>query len=216
MVILGIDTSGARCDAALIAAGADEPVILAQSTLAVRYAHSERLIGLIEEVLNKAGMDRTRIEAVAVSIGPGSFTGLRVGLSTAKGLCFGLDIPLAAVPTPDAIAKKLSVTGKPLYVLLTARKEEYYFAEYVDAARSGDILVLPTQECLARIKSPCALACDQVPQISQIDQVELLDANIPLADTVAVMGYKKIINKELEVIETLVPLYVQAFKGVMG
>ncbi|MEX0737393.1 MAG: tRNA (adenosine(37)-N6)-threonylcarbamoyltransferase complex dimerization subunit type 1 TsaB, partial [Bacteroidota bacterium] len=74
-----------------------------ERSLVESHIHSEKLLTLVQEVLAEAGVSLHQIDAVAVSLGPGSFTGLRIGLSTAKGLSYSLDRPLIAVPTFEAI-----------------------------------------------------------------------------------------------------------------
>lgn len=224
MYYLGIDTSSSQCDVALIAVKEQGIEKAGQATLNMRFTHSEKIIGLIDEVLRTAHVDRTELKGVSVAIGPGSFTGLRVGLSAAKGLCFALDIPLAGVPTLDAIAQKLSYVEKPLWVALTARKNEFYCAVYSSGERISDIEMFSITDLSRRMTDVIACVSDNpeiireqlLPQIE--NKIEFIDTRHALADAyyIAMMGYRKIQNRELEPIETLVPMYVQAFKGVMA
>ncbi|MBX7150116.1 tRNA (adenosine(37)-N6)-threonylcarbamoyltransferase complex dimerization subunit type 1 TsaB [bacterium] len=224
MYYLGIDTSSSQCDVALIAVKEQGIEKAGQATLNMRFAHSEKIIGLIDETLNNAKIDRTELKGISVAIGPGSFTGLRVGLSVAKGLCFALDIPLAGVPTLDAIAQKLSYVEKPLWVAVTARKNEFYCAVYSSGERISDIEIYSIADLGRRMTDVIACVSDNpeiirdqlLPEIQ--NKIEFIDAHYALADAyyIAMMGYRKIQNHELEPIETLVPMYVQAFKGVMA
>jgi len=87
---------------------------------------AELLMPAIDEVLRGAGLRPEGLAAIAVSIGPGSFTGLRVGLATAKGLAFGTDVPLVPVPTLAALALRAEATERPVLALLDARRGEVY------------------------------------------------------------------------------------------
>ena len=100
MNVLAIETSTARCGVALTL---DRRTVVERSIIEA-HIHSEKLLTLVKDVLTEARIGMDKLDGVAVSIGPGSFTGLRIGLSSAKGLCVALDKPLATVPTFDAIA----------------------------------------------------------------------------------------------------------------
>ncbi len=128
MNVLGIETATAVCSAAFVADGR----ISAEETIEEKNVHAEMLIQLIDRVLRRAQVAPKLLDAIAVSIGPGSFTGLRIGLSVAKGLCFVLEKPLVAVPTLDALARRAveaSVVHTPFLVAaLDARRDEVYCA----------------------------------------------------------------------------------------
>ncbi|MCX6121866.1 MAG: tRNA (adenosine(37)-N6)-threonylcarbamoyltransferase complex dimerization subunit type 1 TsaB [Ignavibacteriales bacterium] len=129
MTILGIETSTAVCSVGL----ADECGLQSERSLVESHIHSEKLLTLIQELCDEQKMKLSRLDGVAVSIGPGSFTGLRIGLSTAKGLCFALEKPLIAVPTFASIAH--SVAGSHpdcarVIVCIDAKQREYYIGVY--------------------------------------------------------------------------------------
>lgn len=98
-MILSIETSTKVCSAALHNQG----VLLAESTLFVDKSHSEKLAILIKNILSYADIEPKDLDAVAIASGPGSYTGLRIGTSTAKGLCYALNIPLIAINTLEAM-----------------------------------------------------------------------------------------------------------------
>jgi len=103
MRVLAVETSTMSGGAALL----DGERVVGEYILDVRVTHSERLMAAIDQLLNDAGWSAGDLEGLAVAVGPGSFTGLRVGLSTVKGLALALSIPVAAVPTLDAMAAML-------------------------------------------------------------------------------------------------------------
>ncbi|MDR6735110.1 MULTISPECIES: tRNA (adenosine(37)-N6)-threonylcarbamoyltransferase complex dimerization subunit type 1 TsaB [unclassified Sphingobacterium] len=130
-LILQIDTSTTVCSVALSENGQTLHVI----NLDEPNAHAAKLTILIEEILKQTGRKMQDLSAVAVSMGPGSYTGLRIGVSTAKGLCYALDIPLIAINTLEALflgyKSQFGVTvGEAYLPMLDARRMEVYTAVY--------------------------------------------------------------------------------------
>lgn len=126
MLMLGLDTSTAACTAALV----EEERIIAEYTINDRKAHSRRLLPIIASLLQDAGIEGSALDALAVSIGPGSFTGLRIGLATAKGLALAWSKPVLGVPSLDVLASSLPAVPHLICPSLQARKGEVYWALY--------------------------------------------------------------------------------------
>ncbi len=126
MLVLGIETSGPVCSVGL----ADSDAVLAERMVWGQKIHSVRLIPLIDGVLRDAGKRPADLEGIAVSAGPGSFTGLRIGMTTAKALAHALNLPVAGVPSLDILAHPLHSAGCPVMVIVPARKDEVYGAVY--------------------------------------------------------------------------------------
>ncbi len=127
-MILCLETSGKWCSVALASEG--QPVTFKESS--DEWSHSKQITMMIQAVLSDANIAITELTAVAVSKGPGSYTGLRVGASCAKGICFAQDIPLLAVPTLQIIAAGVD-TGHldaRLIPMIDARRQEVYYAIY--------------------------------------------------------------------------------------
>jgi tRNA threonylcarbamoyladenosine biosynthesis protein TsaB len=129
--ILSIETAAPICSVALHENGKLKGV----SEVAVENSHSEVLTVLIENLLENSFVSKSQLDAIAVSEGPGSYTGLRIGVSTAKGLCYALGIPLIAVSTLQALAKQVQmrhhIDEKILCCpMLDARRMEVYHAIY--------------------------------------------------------------------------------------
>ncbi len=101
--MLGLDSSGLVAGVALI----QDDVLIAEYTTNYKKTHSQTLLPMLDELRRMVDLDLKSIDLIAVAAGPGSFTGLRIGSATAKGLGLALDIPLAAVPTVDALAHNL-------------------------------------------------------------------------------------------------------------
>ncbi|WP_201985773.1 tRNA (adenosine(37)-N6)-threonylcarbamoyltransferase complex dimerization subunit type 1 TsaB [Hymenobacter rubidus] len=137
-LLLSLETSSPVCSVALhrVADGS----LVGQSELRLDKSHSTHLTVLIEQLLENTGYQLDDLAAVAVSDGPGSYTGLRIGGAAAKGLCFALDIPLVAVSTLRALAVQVAAgTARPenyLYCpMLDARRQEVYAALYTHDGR---------------------------------------------------------------------------------
>nr|PZN37799.1 MAG: tRNA (adenosine(37)-N6)-threonylcarbamoyltransferase complex dimerization subunit type 1 TsaB [Bacillota bacterium] len=126
MLILGFDTATAACTVALVEDGR----LLTELTVVSPRVHSARLLPLIAQAFQEAGRDRRELAAVAAGVGPGSFTGLRIGLSAAKALAFALGIPCVPVSTLAAIAAGLPPGSGLVAPLLDAKRGEVYTALY--------------------------------------------------------------------------------------
>ena len=126
--IIHIETATTTCS---VAAG-ENGVLVAVRSVHDGYKHAENLLRLVEEVMQEAGWKNDELSAIAVSAGPGSYTGLRIGVSTAKGLCYALDIPLIAVSTLYSLAsgyrRQFPDNEALICPMLDARRMEVYTA----------------------------------------------------------------------------------------
>ncbi|MFH6943828.1 tRNA (adenosine(37)-N6)-threonylcarbamoyltransferase complex dimerization subunit type 1 TsaB [Flavobacterium sp. FlaQc-50] len=148
--ILNIETATKNCSVAIAKNG---ETILCKEIAEEGYSHAEKLHVFIEEVIAEAGISVQDLTAVAVSQGPGSYTGLRIGVSAAKGLCYALNVPLIAVDTLLTLASQAQVTEGKIIPMLDARRMEVYSeifnakleveraiqAEVIDENSFGDI-----------------------------------------------------------------------------
>ena len=123
--ILNIETATKNCSVSI---AKDGQTIVCNELADEGYSHAEKLHVFIEEVIGKAGISAQDLKAVAVSQGPGSYTGLRIGVSAAKGLCYALNIPLIAVDTLQTLASQAGVTDGKIIPMLDARRMEVYSA----------------------------------------------------------------------------------------
>lgn len=126
--ILNIETSTTNCSVSI---GKEGRLLAIREENHKHYSHSEQLHLFIEEVVREAGIGFEELDAIAVGKGPGSYTGLRIGVSTAKGLCFSLDKPLISVLTLAILAKQAKVSANEYIVpMLDARRMEVYSAVF--------------------------------------------------------------------------------------
>jgi len=126
-LILNVETSTTNCSVSL---SKDEETLVLKEDNNFGYSHAEKLHLYIKYLFDTAGIQPNTIDAIAVSKGPGSYTGLRIGVSTAKGLCYALDKPLIAVPTLEALAHQVDVNSGLIVPMLDARRMEVYSAMF--------------------------------------------------------------------------------------
>ncbi len=144
MKVLGIDTSTSCGSVGLI----DDESILSEYLLNIPVTHSERLLGTIELILKEARFALEDLDGWVISLGPGSFTGLRIGVSTVKGLALATQKPVAGVSTLDVLAYQISSTPYLICPILDAKKGEVYTAFY----RYGERNDLKRQSAYRAIK----------------------------------------------------------------
>lgn len=126
MKILALDSSGLVASAAVT----EDDTLLAEYTICYKKTHSQTLLPMLDEIRKNIELDMTTIDAIAISAGPGSFTGLRIGSATAKGLGLALDKPLIAVPTLEAMAYNLYDTQGVICPIMDARRRQVYTGIY--------------------------------------------------------------------------------------
>jgi tRNA threonylcarbamoyladenosine biosynthesis protein TsaB len=129
--ILAIETATELCGAAV----ADSTGVLAEATIDSGLSHSSRIMELVGRALKDALLDLGEVDAVAVSVGPGSFTGIRIGMGAAMGLGAGAGIPVIGVPTLDAMARNQRPFDGLVCPFVDARRGEVYFSIYESCGR---------------------------------------------------------------------------------
>lgn len=146
MIALGIDTATPGLGVAL----AGEGGLIAESSVQVGLRHAQGLLPAVEELLRMSGLAIGELGAVAVTIGPGSFTAVRIGLNTAKGLCMGRDLPLVGISTLAAMAARFPHCALPVAPWLDAKRREVYAGRYdtsgpYPVAQEPDTVASPAQ-----------------------------------------------------------------------
>ena len=127
MKILGIDTTGQTASAALV----EDDKLIAEFTLNYKLTHSQTIMPMIADIIERTETDKSTIDCIACASGPGSFTGLRIGAATAKGFALALDKPLVAVPNLYALAYNVFETNKFICPIMDARRNQVYAAFYM-------------------------------------------------------------------------------------
>ena len=218
MKILAIDTSTRVGSIAVV----EGPLLKAQQILNISATHNQRLLPGIERILADTGWSLDDLDGFAVSLGPGSFTGLRIGLSIVKGLAWATGKPLATVPTLDALAVNVSCVPHKICPIMDARKGEVYTAVY----RRGDegipqrltsYMVIKPEELVALISETTVIVGDGLLSYGDYLKRELgnrlvLPAphlNVIHASSVAWLGWHKLRSGESEDVSSCTPLYVR-------
>ena len=136
MLLLAIDTTTRVCAVAL----GEREKIRAEYLLNIKKTHSRHLMPLIVSLLEDSGIGKDELGGVALTVGPGSFTGIRIGMATAKGLCRGLDIPAVGVMTLDALAEAFALYPGLLCPIMDARQNQVYTALYRGSGAGPEML----------------------------------------------------------------------------
>jgi tRNA threonylcarbamoyladenosine biosynthesis protein TsaB len=215
--VLGVETSTPAGGVALL----DGDRVLGEYVLDVRATHSERLMPAIDRLVHDAGWSPRDLEGLAVAVGPGSFTGLRIGLSTVKGLGVALGIPIAAVPTLDAMAASLPWSALPVCPVVDARKGEVYCCLYrVDGSRvrrEWDYLALRPADLAARLDEPVLLVGDGAGSVASpwVHRVPP-PRGLPSPATVAWLGRQRLAAGDVVAPADLVPIYLRPSEAEIG
>ena len=218
MKILGLDTSTPVGSIGII----DDESVVAEYSLNVVETHSSRLMPAIDEVLRRASLKIHDIEAFAVAIGPGSFTGLRIGLGTVKGFCYALKKPIVGVVTLDALAYNVKFVDKLICPILDARRGEVYAALYRGFAggrleRQTDYLCTKIEPLLETIAEPTVFLGDGLNSYKDNIAETLQDKAIFTTPffglcrgaAVALLGYERLKAGESDDYFSITPFYIR-------
>ncbi|HEY7140215.1 MAG TPA: tRNA (adenosine(37)-N6)-threonylcarbamoyltransferase complex dimerization subunit type 1 TsaB [Methylomirabilota bacterium] len=221
MRLLAVETSTMTGAVGLLEGGR----VVAESRVSVAVTHGERLMAAIDGVLRAARWELGDLEAFAVALGPGSFTGLRIGLSTVKGLAFATGKPAIGVPTLEALAWRLPYCAYPVCPVLDARKNEVYAALYRTLEGRLELLEAPravapatlAEDLRATTSGPVVFVGDAVgpfgPVLGEIlgarAHLAPADLRLPSAVTVGELGARALARGETADPADLVPLYLR-------
>jgi tRNA threonylcarbamoyladenosine biosynthesis protein TsaB len=212
--ILNIETATKNCSVALAKEG---KTIVSKEIAEEGYSHAERLHVFIEEIIKEAGITFQDLSAVAVSQGPGSYTGLRIGVSAAKGLCFALDIPLIAVDTLQVLASQATVSDGLVIPMLDARRMEVYSAIFnsnfdkiraVEAEIITEDSFLDFQETLYFV-GDCSEKCKAV--LTKQNFVFLEEIKYPSAKEMSFLSFEKYKKNDTVDVAYFEPYYLKDF-----
>ena len=210
MRLLAVETSSLAGGVALL----DDERLVAEYLLDVSVTHSERLMSAVDHVLADARWTPCMLSGLAVAVGPGSFTGLRIAVSTVKGLALALGLPIAAVPTLDAMAAALPWAALPVCPVLDARKGEVYASRYRwdgrAMRREWEYLALAPDALAARLTEPVIVLGDGAAAIhSPHAHVVPPPRRLPSPACVGALGLERLRAGETVTAAALVPLYLR-------
>ena len=188
MKILGVDSSGMVASVALV----QDDIMVAEYSVNYKKTHSQTLLPMLDEIVKMAEIDLQNIDAIAVAAGPGSFTGLRIGSATVKGLGLALEKPIVSVPTCHALAYNLCMcNGKIICPIMDARRNQVYTGLY--RFEDGNMQVIKNQDAMD--------ISDLIDELNKINmQVTFLGDGVPV--------FKKVIEEKLDCEHSYAPAHL--------
>jgi tRNA threonylcarbamoyladenosine biosynthesis protein TsaB len=216
--ILNIETSTTNCSVSLSKEG---ETLFLKEDYSTQYSHAERLHVYIDDVLKKAKIRPQELSAVAISKGPGSYTGLRIGVSAAKGLCYAIDKPLISVSTLEALAYQVKANDGMIIPLLDARRMEVYSAVF-------DASFNLTREIKAEIIDPSSFevyleqgkvqfignGVEKTTSVIQHENAIFIDGKLPSANEMSPLSYQNYLNNSYEDLAYFEPYYLKDFIAI--
>ncbi|CAL2078845.1 tRNA threonylcarbamoyladenosine biosynthesis protein TsaB [Tenacibaculum sp. 190524A05c] len=213
-LILNIETSTKNCSVSIARNG---EVIHSKEINDGNYSHAEKLHPFILDVLSEANIERNSLDAIAVSKGPGSYTGLRIGVSAAKGLCFSLDIPLISVDTLLSLAHSISIEDGIIIPMLDARRMEVYSAIYdknYEQVREIKAEVIEEDSFNAFNEQKVFFLGDGASKCKEVlnaANFNFVDGKFPSAIEMAKLSYDKYKKNDIEDVAYFEPFYLKDF-----
>lgn len=216
--ILNLETATTNCSVSLSKDG--ETLVLKEDN-SKSYSHAERLHVFIDEVLKEAQIKKEELSAIAVSKGPGSYTGLRIGVSAAKGLCYALDIPLISVPTLESLARQMSIQEGKVVSMLDARRQEVYscvFDKDHQEVRETLAEIIDDSSFINELnEGPVCFIGNGVPKTKALishHNAHFVDDKMPSANEMCLLAYNKYKKNDIEDVAYFEPYYLKDFIAV--
>ncbi len=215
--ILCIETTTTNCSVSI---SKDGNVVALKEFNSINYSHSEKLHIFIKEVLPTAKISLKDLSAVAVSKGPGSYTGLRIGVSAAKGLCFAQDLPLISIDTLQSLAHQLSNQSDYIIPMIDARRMEVYTAVYDNQHNQLEetrAKILDENSFLNYLEKGKVIfignANEKFKAICNHSNALFLDEKLPSAKEMCELANEKYKKSDFENVAYFEPYYLKDFVG---
>ena len=213
--ILNIETATTNCSVSLSKNG--ETIVLKED-YDKNYSHAERLHIYIDDVLKEAKVASSDLDAIAVSKGPGSYTGLRIGVSAAKGLCFALDKPLIAVSTLEALAHQATCNKSVIVSMLDARRMEVYAAVFdadYNQIRATEAQILDESSFEDYLEKGTVYfignGVEKAKTLIKHSNAVFIDGKLPSANEMSHLAYNKYKISDIEDVAYFEPYYLKDF-----
>jgi tRNA threonylcarbamoyladenosine biosynthesis protein TsaB len=207
MIVLGIDSSTDRLGVGL----ADDNRIILEDTLDSAQEHATQIIGLIDSVLKRASVSKDKLDGVAVADGPGSFTGLRIGMAAAKGMARALNIPIVGISTFEVIARRALSKYDEFFLAAVVRKGELYLCRIAQGVEIRKNIALVSAENLSsEVGSFRTGLIGREPDGWQESTINKMpnDLTVVSGGELAVIGAEMINDGKASDLATLEPLYI--------
>ena len=216
--ILNIETATKNCSVSISKEG---KTIDLKELNRGEYSHAEKLHEFIKQVADEVGIELSDLEAVAVSKGPGSYTGLRIGVSAAKGLCFALDIPLISVNTLQVLALSISISEGVIIPLLDARRMEVYssvFNSKNESLREVKAEIISEDSFKEYLNSQKVYfvgdGIEKCKGIITHENAMFIDDKLPSANEMASLSFEKLKKNDIEDVAYFEPFYLKDFVAI--
>lgn len=216
--ILNVETATTNCSVAISLKG---EILFLMEDNSLNYSHAESLHVFIDKVLESLNVKLSQLDAIAVSKGPGSYTGLRIGVSAVKGLCFALDKPLISVETLQSLAHQVKVTEGVIVPMLDARRMEVYSAVY-DAQhhqiRNTEAQILDEASFKTYLDSGKVYfignGTQKAKTIITHSNAIFIDEKLPSAREMGQLAFNKYTKNDFEDVAYFEPYYLKEFIGL--
>jgi len=217
MRILAVDTATTSCSVAIV----DKTSLLSEFTIDREETHSKHLMDMIKAVLRMAGINFSDLDGFAVTRGPGSFTGLRIGISTIKGLSVASEKPVVGVSSLEALALQVSYSRDLICPILDARKGEVYFSRYKflngHLKKQTKERVAPPDKAVDDLNESClfvgngALLYKEMilEKMGELASIAPMIQNTIRASTIAYLSMAKFEKNDTDDIEKILPYYIR-------
>ena len=214
--ILNIETSTKACSVAIHKNG---NLIALKESVTESFSHSEKLLVFVEELIENSQLKLVDISAIAVSMGPGSYTGLRIGVATAKGLCYGLNIPLISISTLKSMSLGMSLKMKAdlFCPMIDARRMEVYSAFFdINNIRKRGIQadILDSNSYKNELKEKVIFfgdGSDKAKEVIKSKNAIFIADFHPSANFIGMLSYQKFLNSDFEDLAYFEPFYLKDF-----
>ncbi|MDF4221309.1 tRNA (adenosine(37)-N6)-threonylcarbamoyltransferase complex dimerization subunit type 1 TsaB [Maribacter sp. M208] len=215
-VLLNLETSSTNCS---VCVAKDGEILAIRELNSANYSHAEKLHIFIEEVMLEASLRMEDLEAVAVSKGPGSYTGLRIGVSAAKGLCYALGIPLVAVSTLKSMASQIKIKNDAVLIpVLDARRMEVYscaFDENGNELRETRAEIIDENSFQEYINDKhihfLGSGAEKIKEFFPLESITFHCEIVPSAKQMATISSNKFYAKDFEDVAYFEPYYLKDF-----
>ena len=216
--ILNIETATTNCSVSLAKEGT---VIGLKEDNNLSYSHAERLHVYIDEVLKTANVSKNQLSAIAISKGPGSYTGLRIGVSAAKGLCYALKIPLISIPTLEALAHQVEYPNGVVVAMLDARRLEVYSAIYdsnFQETRTTEAEIITSESYRELLESSAVYfignGVAKTKALITHQNAHFIENKLPSAKQMCALSFDKFKSNTFEDVAYFEPFYLKDFIAI--
>lgn len=211
MVILGVETSAALCSVAWV----KDTQILLEYNIEIPNIHTTLLPDLVQKGFSRLNMEPVDINLITVASGPGSFTGLRIGMAYAKGLAYALDIPVLAVSNFEVLAEHSIHNRFPIYAVIDARRGNYFVGIFQKSKNTIDQTKFVSKEELVKILNKKGIIVTTINTFAGDikTDIDVLYTRFSAA-SLAKLGYIKFVAEGSKATDQIEPIYVREFSGV--